>query len=61
MLNQLKNIQEERKPLSQEVVEILNLLDAIENHTLELRKKLIEEVSKQAKNNIHLPLNKVEE
>jgi len=61
MLNQLKNIQEEKKPLSQEAVEILNLLDAIENHTAELRKKIVEEVSKQAKNNIHLSLNKVEE
>lgn len=45
---------------SAEVQEILNILDAIENHTAELRKKIINEISVE-KNNLHLKLNKIDE
>lgn len=59
--NQILKPQEESQKLSQEVLEILNILDHIENHTAELRKKIIGEVSKEQKNNLHLTLNKIDE
>lgn len=59
--NQIQKTQEESQKLSQEVLEILNILDHIENHTAELRKKIIGEVSKEQKNNLHLTLNKINE
>ena len=58
--NQILKTQEESQKLSQEVLEILNILDHIENHTAELRKKIIGEVSKEQKSNIHLSLNKID-
>ena len=59
--NQILKTQEESQNLSQEVLEILNILDHIENHTAELRKKIIGEVSKEQKSNLHLTLNKIDE
>ena len=59
--NQIQKTQEESQKLSQEVLEILNILDHIENHTAELRKKIIGEVSKEQKSNLHLTLNKIDE
>jgi hypothetical protein len=59
--NQILKTQEESQKLSQEVLEILNILDHIENHTAELRKKIIGEVSKEQKGNLHLTLNKIDE
>ncbi len=59
--NQILKTQEESQKLSQEVLEILNILDNIENHTAELRKKIIGEVSKEQKSNLHLTLNKIDE
>jgi|GEM_PF-1780782 hypothetical protein len=59
--NQILKTQEESQKLSQEVLEILNILDHIENHTAELRKKIIGEVSKEQKSNLHLTLNKIDE
>ena len=58
LANQVQKTQKESQ-LSQEVLEILNLLDKIEDHTAELRKKIIGEVSKEQKSNIHLSLNKI--
>jgi hypothetical protein len=59
--NKIQNPIEESKKLSQEVIEILNILDNIENHTAELRKKIVGEISSQQKiNNVHLDLDKVE-
>jgi hypothetical protein len=59
--NKIQNPKEESKILSQEVMEILNILDNIENHTAELRKKIVGEISSQQKtNNVHLDLDKVE-
>lgn len=59
LANQVQKVQKESQ-LSQEVLDILNILDKIENHTAELRKKIIGEVSKEQKNNIHLTLNKID-
>jgi hypothetical protein len=59
--NQILKTQEESQKLSQEVLEILNILDHIENHTAELRKKIIGEVSREQKSNLHLTLNKIDE
>jgi hypothetical protein len=59
--NQILKPQEESQKLSQEVLEILNILDHIENHTAELRKKIIGEVSREQKSNLHLTLNKIDE
>ncbi len=59
--NKIQNQQDESKTLSQEVIDILNILDHIENHTAELRKKIVGEISKQQKNNIHLALDKVDD
>ena len=59
--NQILKPQEESQKLYQEVLEILNILDHIENHTAELRKKIIGEVSKEQKSNLHLTLNKIDE
>ena len=59
--NQILKPQEESQKLSQEVLEILNILDHIENHTAELRKKIIGEVSRDQKSNLHLTLNKIDE
>ncbi len=59
--NQILKTKEESQKLSQEVLEILNILDHIENHTAELRKKIIGEVSKEQKSNLHLTLNKIDE
>ena len=59
--NQILKTKEESQKLSQEVLEILNILDNIENHTAELRKKIIGEVSKEQKSNLHLTLNKIDE
>ncbi len=59
--NQIIKTQEESQKLSQEVLEILNILDHIENHTAELRKKIIGEVSREQKSNLHLTLNKIDE
>ncbi len=59
--NKIQNPQEESKKLSQEVLDILSILDNIENHTAELRKKIIGEVSKEQKSNLHLTLNKIDE
>jgi uncharacterized coiled-coil DUF342 family protein len=59
--NKIQNFKEESNKLSQEVIEILNILDNIENHTAELRKKIVGEISSQQKtNNVHLDLDKVE-
>lgn len=59
--NKIQNPKEESKILSQEVMEILSILDNIENHTAELRKKIVGEISTQQKtNNVHLDLDKVE-
>ena len=59
--NKIQSPKEESKILSQEVMEILNILDNIENHTAELRKKIVGEISSQQKtNNVHLDLDKVE-
>jgi hypothetical protein len=59
--NKIQNPKDESKILSQEVMEILNILDNIENHTAELRKKIVGEISSQQKtNNVHLDLDKVE-
>jgi len=59
--NQILKPQEESQKLSQEVLEILNILDHMENHTAELRKKIIGEVSREQKSNLHLTLNKIDE
>ena len=59
LANQVQKIQKESQ-LSQEVLDILNLLDKIEDHTAELRKKIVSEVSKEQKSNIHLSLNKID-
>lgn len=59
--NKIQKSKEESEKLSQEVLDILNILDNIENHTAELRKKIIGEVSKLQKNNVHLALDKVED
>ncbi len=59
--NKIQNPREESEKLSQEVIEILNILDNIENHTAELRKKIVGEISSQHKvTNLHLDLDKVE-
>lgn len=59
--NKIQNPKEESKILSQEVMEILNILDNIENHTAELRKKIVGEISSQQKtSNVHLDLEKFE-
>jgi hypothetical protein len=59
--NKIQNLKEESNKLSQEVIEILNILDNIENHTAELRKKIVGEISSQQKiTNVHLDLDKVE-
>ena len=59
--NKIQNLKEESNKLSQEVIEILNILDNIESHTAELRKKIVVEISSQQKtNNVHLDLDKVE-
>ncbi len=59
--NKIQSLKEESNKLSQEVIEILNILDNIENHTAELRKKIVGEISSQKKtNNVHLDLDKVE-
>ena len=60
LANQVKKIQKEESQLSQEVLDILNILDKIEDHTAELRKKIVGEVSKEQKSNIHLSLNKID-
>ena len=59
--NKIQKSKEESEKLSQEVLDILNILDNIENHTAELRKKIVGEVSKLQKNNVHLALDKVED
>jgi uncharacterized protein Smg (DUF494 family) len=59
--NKIQKSKEESEKLSQEVLDILSILDNIENHTAELRKKIVGEVSKLQKNNIHLALDKVED
>jgi len=46
--------------LTKEAFEIIEILDAIENHTAQLRKKILAEVS-QDNNKIHLNLNKIED
>jgi hypothetical protein len=59
--NKIQSLKEESNKLSQEVIEILNILDNIENHTAELRKKIVGEISSQQKiTNVHLDLDKVE-
>ena len=42
-----------------EVIEIIKILDIIENHTAELRKKIMGEISKD-KNNIRLNLDSID-
>lgn len=46
--------------LTKEAFEIIEILDAIENHTAQLRKKILAEVS-QDNNKIQLNLNKIED
>lgn len=58
--NKVQIIQDNENKNSAEMKEILDILDAIENHTAELRKKIINEVSVE-KNNVHLKLNKIDE
>jgi hypothetical protein len=58
--NKVQIIQDNQNQNSAEMKEILDILDAIENHTAELRKKIINEVSVE-KNNVHLKLNKIDE
>ena len=58
--NKVQIIQDNQNQNSAEMKEILDILDAIENHTAELRKKIINEVSVE-KNNVHLQLNKIDE
>ncbi len=61
LANKIQKIQKEESQLSQEVLDILNILDKIDDHTAELRKKIVGEISKQQKNNVHLALEKVED
>jgi len=58
--NKVQIVQDNENKNSAEMKEILDILDAIENHTAELRKKIINEVSVE-KNNVHLKLNKIDE
>jgi hypothetical protein len=58
--NKIQKIQDNENKNSGELQEILTILDAIENHTAELRKKIISEISVE-KNNLHLKLNKIDE
>lgn len=50
---------DEMQQLSQEAVQILEILDQIENHTAELRKKLMEEIKKINANKVNLKLDNV--
>lgn len=64
MQNQLPKIQfpltkNQAESLSKEALEILETLDQIENHTAELRKKIMAEVSKNQAGNLHLNLDEV--
>jgi hypothetical protein len=58
--NKVQIIQDNENKNSAELQEILNILDAIETHTADLRKKIISEISVE-KNNLHLKLNKIDE
>lgn len=55
---QVKIEQELIKELSQEAKKMLEILDQIESHTAELRKKLVNEL-KPKDNSIHLDLDSV--
>ena len=64
MQNQLPKIQfplteNQTQSLSKEALEILETLEQIENHTAELRKKIMAEVSKNQAGNLHLNLDEV--
>lgn len=50
--------QESFKDLSQEALQILEILDQIENHTAALRKKLVSELTTKSES-VHLKLDNV--
>lgn len=64
MQNQLPKIQfplteNQAQSLSKETLEILETLEQIENHTAELRKRIMAEVTKNQTGNLHLNLEEV--
>ena len=58
MNNALTNEQQNVNELSQEALQILDILDQIENHTAALRKKLIAELKPKTEA-VHLKLDNV--
>ncbi|MES2961103.1 MAG: hypothetical protein V4694_01835 [Pseudomonadota bacterium] len=58
MNNAVKKEQQSINELSQEAVQILDILDQIENHTAALRKKLIAELKPKTET-VHLKLDNV--
>ncbi|MFM6973457.1 MAG: hypothetical protein ACKOXJ_07655 [Alphaproteobacteria bacterium] len=64
MQNQLPKIQfplneNQTQSLSKEALEILETLEQIENHTAELRKRIMAEVAKNQTGNLHLNLDEL--
>jgi hypothetical protein len=55
------NTQIDNLPESNELQAILNILSSIENHTIELRKKIMSEISKDVEvNNLTIKLNDID-
>ncbi len=57
--NPLQKLQEEHNDIPQEAAHLIEILDQIENHTAELRKKLMEELKKSNSARIALSLDEV--
>ena len=55
----LPKAQEQSSEIPQEIAHLLEILDQIENHTAELRKKLMEELKKNNSSRIALSLDEV--
>ncbi len=56
----LKELNIELHQLSAEALQILNILDQIEDHTAELRKKLMAELKQTNTGMVHLKLDNVD-
>ena len=57
----IDNIQIDKFLESNELQAILNILSSIENHTIELRKKIMSEISKDVEvNNLTIKLNDID-
>lgn len=59
MNNPLQKTQEQHSDIPQEAAHLLEILDQIENHTADLRKKLMEELKKNNAARISLSLDEV--